>query len=159
MKPETFQSRYPRHFWALANMEDGGFKRSLHASYEAGKLSQGMKNALWRKADELEFRHRATKVAPQKFEFIEGIPTIITQIRKMDVVNKLNNEVQTMERVRFQTLDGWRGWVDYPFGTDLESFKKIQDRSTDCVNISGTVVWRKPEVAILDHTDFMAEEM
>jgi hypothetical protein len=159
MKPENFQKRYPRHFWALEKMEDGEFKQSLWASYEAGKLSQGMKNALWRKADELEFRQRSAKEAPLKDVLIEGLPAIVTQVREMDIVNKFSGDVNVVDRVRFQTIDGWRGWVDFPSGSDSEILRKIQNRSTDCVTIGGTIVWRKPEVAIISHTDFTAEEM
>jgi len=159
VKPESFQKKYPRHFWALQNMEEGKFKQSLWVSYETGKLTQNMRTALWRKADELEAKRRDHKEAPAINVFIAGMSVTITTIKETEVVKHTGAVPVPVERVQFQTPEGWRGWVDFPFGDPSPLLRKLKNRSTDCVTIGGTIVWRRPEIAIISHTDFTAEEM
>ena len=140
---EMWKRDNPRHWWALENMPEGEFRDSLLAALDnilKGWMTEKRMMALWMKADELERQARGVvKDAPLKGATVEIRATITDYSWCHD---RFANQIF---RVKFQTVEGWRGRFDI---TDAILIRTIEGMQSNMALLRGTIEWSKGNFGI-----------
>jgi hypothetical protein len=141
---KEWQEKYPRHWWALQNMDDGEFKDSLVLALEhvhEGWMTEGRMRALWQKADALEALNRGD-VSEAPVKGTKGSWDIkVTKAEWGD--NKFGDHVF---RIDFTTKEGWRGRAET---RSKKVVSVLEGDGADRVTLTGVIRWSKGDYGIV----------
>ena len=150
----TWKEDYPRHWWALRNMNECPYKHHLMGlldNIHDGRLKHHMPKLL-EIADDLEVLERATRTpAPKKGTQVD-VPISIRLVTEEPFSGMFSQGALT---ISFDTDEGWSGYV---VTTDLVTRARIEHRENDYPHMQGVVKWSKGAHARIGDAEFYWKE-
>lgn len=124
--------------WDIVNgMLPCDFKSSITKAVEAGKVTEKQEKSLQKMADA---KKKKEVPAPPVGTTIATGAVILSALLQFD------GRKQSVFRIEFETVEGWRGRVDT---TDEKIVTKVQSRRRDGIDVYGVVEWKKEGYAIV----------
>jgi hypothetical protein len=139
---DRWARKFPRHAWALEELDAGPFKNSLANQLNMrGHLSDKQMSLLWERADVLERIGLGEVKVPKDQSWVD-IAATITKAAEMDVS-------EYTYRVAFKTAEGWRGRFDLSKDR-MALIEEISTRASHKMRIKGKVVWVRETFVVLE---------